>query len=475
MCLIIYKKNASIKIPVSIIEQTALENRDGFGVTYLDTLQTYRTMDYKRAAEMLQVERPLIAHYRYATRGSVGKNMCHPFRFDKGWLYSNGTVDGLGSSTVCDTQVVADLLNNSPKKYWKHILSMTPTRFAIVEKRGTVSLHGNWIEKDGILYSKDISVRKVTYYNGYTGGNKYFNSPTKGTSTTGWQDKAPTRGIDEDYWEHEVVAKRVVENEEGAKQLDEWLRQAEARRTGSPVEAEITEVEVIKPPIGFHDREDNKSPYKADSAEVGAFATFCKELASWGLEYPQSFGSLVECPDGAVYDAETGALMPKHFVDGLPSDIYDFVMGAYDPYDVESSYGGELEEHDWEGNHTVIVYGTLKHGKGNHGWAHPVDDNDPETEFLGRGRTVESLRMTISGIPFVYPGDSPRGHFIHVEVYAVPSVEARNNIDSLEGHPHNYTRRLTDVTMEDGSIVTGWMYYIESSECPVGAKYWAKF
>lgn len=476
MCLIIYKKTAELVVPENIIAQTALENKDGFGITFLDTLQTCRTMNYSQAADMLREERPFIAHYRYATRGTVGKSMCHPYKFNKGWLFSNGTVDGLGSSTVCDTQVVAEFLGKTPKKYWRHLLSMTPTRFAVVEKTGVVTIHGNWIEKDGILYSKDVSVRKVHYYSGYTTGGKPAGSTYALTSTAGWQDKAPAQGIDEDYWEHEVVRKRLEEKEEGQKQLDEWLLRAQL------AESDLTKTE-IEQVVEFYSEEEEASAGVEEQGDPKDLAAFRQELRAHGMDHPDSFACLVECPDGNHYDAETGTQIPDYIIQDMSTAVYDYAMGYDDPFDTDSktSAAGDKDETEWgafeeswEDNTTVIVYGTLKRKRGNHKWLFGSDDLHDPTVFIGHGTTVENLRMTISGIPYVYPGESPKGHHLEVEVYDVPSLEARFNIDGLEGHPTHYTRRLTDVTLSNGNIITGWMYYIES-DAPNNEKFHQSF
>lgn len=479
MCLIIYKKTATTVVPDEIITQTALENRDGFGITYLDTMQTTRTMDYVRAELMLQQERPYIAHYRYATRGKVGKDMCHPYRFSKGWLYSNGTVDGLGSSTVCDTQVVADFLSNMPKRHWKQLLAMTPTRFAVVEKSGLVSLHGNWIEKDGILYSKDVSVRKVTYYNGtsYRGGkwdggyhNGYYAGKTAAAmaeeknktsaSIADWQKNAPAAGVDEDYWEHEVMSKRLEANNEGQKQLDEWLRKANQENQKH-----------THPPIRFNSDEEadevGATLMSEDELEDEKFGDFCALLEEYGFDYASSYSEYCEDMNGSLYHEDTGVFIAPEEVAKMPREVLEYILGECDPFVSRWLAAGADDDYDWADNHLIAVYGTLKYKKGNHGTLFPQSKADPKTTFKGYGRTIENLRMTIQTIPYVYAGDSAQGNHIAVEVYEVPSEEARARIDCLEGHPNFYTRRLTDIEMRDGSIITAWMYYIEQ-EPPIG-------
>jgi gamma-glutamylcyclotransferase (GGCT)/AIG2-like uncharacterized protein YtfP len=428
MCLIIYKKESDIIVPEALIDQTAAENRDGFGVTYLDTLQTYRTLDYGKAEKLLKVERPLIAHYRYATRGEVAKTTCHPFKFSKGWLYSNGTVDGLGSQKVCDTQEVAHLLDSTPKKYWANLLAMTSTRFAIVEKSGKVSLYGSWVEKDGVWYSKDVSVRKVSYFPVHTPSKhtRKIGYNYADTYADGYADNYKTSN----YWEREQVAARQQDAAEGRELLDSWLKSRE--------EAE-KEVE-----------------------EVAEYDGFCAELATLGYDYDTGFGVWLEDPNtGSIVEIASGCDIPDSYAAGVSWGVLEFLLGEDDPFSRAEDIGGDAEvcePFSWGGNHLVAVYGTLKHGRGNHGvlWKGGV-----LPKFMGQGTTVEKLRMEVCGVPFVYPGDSPEGHNIVVEVYMLTCPEARRATDRLEGHPNFYTRRETEIKLNSGKCVTAWMYYIE--------------
>ena len=157
MCLIIHNIDGR-EISPHILENAFSTNPDGFGITFLDTLETVKTMEEKKARKLLEGSRPYVAHFRYATRGHISKGNCHPFpvHHKSGifQLYANGTVGTLGCEEKTDTQVVADMLAETPRSYWKHILSMTETRFAIVSPSGHVEKSGIWHERDGLFYSK---------------------------------------------------------------------------------------------------------------------------------------------------------------------------------------------------------------------------------------------------------------------------------------------------------------------------------
>ena len=164
MCLIIYKPKKNDRIPSRYLTNCETTNPDGFGITYLDgKCETIRTMDYDTARELLDCDRPYVAHYRYATRGAINKSNCHPFKVNGGGvLYSNGTVANLGDNKKCDTKVVADILSRYEMDCWNDILSMTETRFVYVSEKGKVSRYGKWHEREGIFYSKDNCFKKAS-------------------------------------------------------------------------------------------------------------------------------------------------------------------------------------------------------------------------------------------------------------------------------------------------------------------------
>jgi gamma-glutamylcyclotransferase (GGCT)/AIG2-like uncharacterized protein YtfP len=181
MCLIIHKPTAESEIPEFILDNAERINPDGFGIVYTDNNECVRTMDYQTARELISAQRPFVAHYRYATRGSIGKAGCHPYIItgmsqnndDVVRLFSNGTVADLGDDQLCDTKVVAKMLMRIPSEHWSDVLSMTDTRFVICSKDIT-KRYGEWHERDGIYYSKANCFHKSYHKNiGYSYPNNY--------------------------------------------------------------------------------------------------------------------------------------------------------------------------------------------------------------------------------------------------------------------------------------------------------------
>jgi gamma-glutamylaminecyclotransferase len=104
------------------------------------------------------------------------------------------------------------------------------------------------------------------------------------------------------------------------------------------------------------------------------------------------------------------------------------------------------------GTHTVFVYGTLKHGYGNHR-AFLQD-----SEFVGKGVTVRPFLMkTTTGFPVVFETNQ-QGHPVSGELYEVNNDTLRG-LDSLEGHPNWYRREEILVDVENTGIQqSAWMY-----------------
>ena len=157
MCIII-ANTKGLKVPSSVLIKSAELNKDGLGITWLDTGET----DYSLSSsdwEVLRVERPYIAHFRYATIGGVCAENTHPFPIgDTGCLlYQNGSNYNLGDTTMTDTEHLADMLAMMDPSVWPDVLEMTDSRYAIIYDDGTYELFNEelWVEKNGVMYSKD--------------------------------------------------------------------------------------------------------------------------------------------------------------------------------------------------------------------------------------------------------------------------------------------------------------------------------
>ena len=177
MCLIIHKPYKK-RIPSDILDRAKKINPHGFGITYLDNGQTKRKLTYNGIDKMLETDRPLVCHFRYATVGKINLNNVHPFNVNnRTVIYSNGTVDGFGNGHESDIAHIAKrVLPKLRKLDWKPFLELTETRFCIVDSKSLqVQRIGKWHDKDGVFYSKANCFYQPTYHSPYGSKNWGYN------------------------------------------------------------------------------------------------------------------------------------------------------------------------------------------------------------------------------------------------------------------------------------------------------------
>ncbi len=156
MCIII--KSGGI-IKDEILSKSAVLNPHGGGGTYLDTYEQMKPFDSHNWQFLSGCGRPKLVHFRYATKGKVCEDNNHPFPIgDTGkWLYQNGSVRGLGSEEQVDSAHMANILSGTNTKWWKDLLEMGDSRWAIVDvdnKTHKLYNEDDWVEVDELLYSK---------------------------------------------------------------------------------------------------------------------------------------------------------------------------------------------------------------------------------------------------------------------------------------------------------------------------------
>lgn len=414
MCLIIHKPVAGI-IPANILDNAETKNADGFGITYLDTMETFKTLDYDKARVMAENERPFVLHYRYATVGDVTAENCHPFPAKDGVLYSNGTVGDLGDKDKSDTAVVADMLHRTPKRYWKNMLSMTEVRFCIINAKGVVERHGEWHERGGIFYSKNnCFMFKPAPYNGgnfqggYSGGYTYH--PDEGWVKTGatYTKSAP---IDN---KHQPIG---------------------APATTSPPVTKETSL------IGFNASEgtiDKIEPRIYNEYEELRDNLTDEEVLILANAYNEGEMSYADYHKAVTNEGEYDGLSVTGEDDHCLSDS-------------SSLWWDRDGVGDWDDLNILAVYGTLKSGFGNHTLLRG-------SEFLGEAESVEKLRMVCYNIPYLYDCESPDGHQIEVELYEVKDSLVKVDIDTLEGYPTHYKRVRKQFITPTGVQVEAWVF-----------------
>lgn len=164
MCVIIVKHEGK-HVPTTVLRKSAIVNPHGLGVIWLDTYEVtyHKSKDY----QILETERPFIAHFRYATIGSIGKANTHPFPCGKKsheLLMMNGTIRHLGDKKKSDTKHLAELLGETPRQDWKKELEQYECRFITantVNKSYQIYNKELWTVLDGVWYSKDNVLPKT--------------------------------------------------------------------------------------------------------------------------------------------------------------------------------------------------------------------------------------------------------------------------------------------------------------------------
>lgn len=233
MCIIIIKQKPN-HLPSEVLKNSARINRDGLGILWLDTYK----IEYKNSKDyqVLNTDRPFIAHFRYATIGKVSKEDIHPFRCGKHsdeYLFQNGTINGYGNKNMTDTEDLAQRLGRCPRHLWAKSLSKFNCRFVTANVRNKsfqIYNKKSWIHKDGVWYSKGNVFQNhlVAVYGtlkkGY--GNNYLLSNQKYLGRGKTLSKYPlnTKGLPYLYNEkgvgHNVVVDVYQVSDANLKQLD---------------------------------------------------------------------------------------------------------------------------------------------------------------------------------------------------------------------------------------------------------------
>lgn len=199
MCVIIIKQKSE-KISQEVARTSSRINPHGLGIIWLDTFEVtyHKSADFK----VLDTERPFIAHFRYATVGAINKENTHPFKCGNNkneYLMMNGTIKGLGNIKMSDSKVLANNLGAIPRNKWKAELEQHDCRFVTINTHSrTFQIYNReeWIQKDGVWYSKDnvLEDNLVAVYGtlkkGYSNYYSYLTSAkyiAKGTT----KDKYP--------------------------------------------------------------------------------------------------------------------------------------------------------------------------------------------------------------------------------------------------------------------------------------------
>jgi gamma-glutamylaminecyclotransferase len=98
----------------------------------------------------------------------------------------------------------------------------------------------------------------------------------------------------------------------------------------------------------------------------------------------------------------------------------------------------------------VFVYGTLMKGFNNNILLR-------NSLMIDTATTEEKYTLVASGIPYLL--DKSSDTYVSGEVYQVDE-NTLDSLDSLEGHPVWYNRRIINVISEKGDKIKAWTYFM---------------
>lgn len=117
----------------------------------------------------------------------------------------------------------------------------------------------------------------------------------------------------------------------------------------------------------------------------------------------------------------------------------------------------------------LFVYGTLKKGFGNHAVIESID-----SKFLDFGMIKGYDIYSLGAFPAVKDSNDKES-FVMGELYHMDNLLAT---DMLEGYPHMYNRKKTNVYTRDNGIQEAWVYIYNGDlkdKKPLESKEWVRF
>jgi gamma-glutamylaminecyclotransferase len=401
-------------------------------------------------------------------------------------FYSHGDI-GARPKDKTSAQFMSDTLAEIPRRYWRGIIEavvdMKVVHVDTHRRRVKLVNIDLWWDHEGVFYSGAKHLPGGSVY------DKMNKPPAKKTDTSTTKPNASTGSWVKHNGEWHVVGKdgelvkanfasgTTKEEEESVKgkvvqplTYPKTVRSAALRKMGiTLVDTEWAEFMEL-PDEEFLDlvmsAEDAQREADLEAAnkfrETVAYTPHpstrcCYNCKHWHVrkDYDrcqQSFALSSTAMNGAGCEFEKNEYLPI----SKPDDLDKKPPLKTETLSIDEwRQRRSVDNYDWEDNHCLAVYGTLRKGEHNH----PLLGKD--AKFLFKGTTVQCYPMVGHGIPFVY--DEPgRGGNIVVEVYEIPNVASRNSVDRLEGHPGWYRRELIHVLSDDRCQSRRvWMYFMQ--------------
>ena len=183
MCILIAKKSNVRKMTTQEIKNSASNNPNGFGISYvykgdMYIHKTFNLDDIIKLNDYLPDDTPIIYHFRIATHGQINEKNCHPF-IDKeqGIAFAHNGVlsiendkqkDWTDSETAfryifLPLLKVMDINSNEFECAVNTIIGSS--KFAFLQENGDITTFGNFISEDGLLFSNGTyAYDKTSWY-----------------------------------------------------------------------------------------------------------------------------------------------------------------------------------------------------------------------------------------------------------------------------------------------------------------------
>lgn len=183
MCIIAVKPSGKPMFTEEGIRQMFSRNRDGAGLMWTENDTVYikkGLMTVEAVLNFLNSRKwddiPVVLHFRIGTAGPNNELNCHPYPIKRKNDFLEGTCDlamahnGVMhqynppiSSKINDTQVfVNTVVSKLPDNFLENEAicklienDVDPSRLCFLDKKGTITRFGKWIEEDGYFYSND--------------------------------------------------------------------------------------------------------------------------------------------------------------------------------------------------------------------------------------------------------------------------------------------------------------------------------
>lgn len=166
MCLIFSRDNAGGRLDWGLLRRAHERNPHGVGILYraLDQWNVERAEDWPWEAVrdvLAAVDRlgaPWAVHFRWRTRGGLGKHNVHPFSLGKGrWLMHNGTLPVVGLGDESDSAALARRVRSGGMTLAAaaRLATESNSRLLVGHRDGRIDLVGTWFKRSSGWLSND--------------------------------------------------------------------------------------------------------------------------------------------------------------------------------------------------------------------------------------------------------------------------------------------------------------------------------